>query len=80
MGDFVRENKVDIAILTLPRDAAQQLTNVLVDAGIRAIWNFTNVELDVGDSSTLVENIHFADSMLVLTYHLAELDDAAEQK
>lgn len=75
MGDFVRENKVDIAILTLPRDAAQKLTDVLVEAGIRAIWNFTNVELDVGDSGTLVENIHFADSMLVLTYHLAEQDD-----
>ncbi len=75
MGDFVKENKVDIAILTLPRDAAQKLTDVLVEAGIRAIWNFTNVELDVGDSGTLVENIHFADSMLVLTYHLAELDD-----
>lgn len=75
MGDFVKENKVDIAILTLPRDAAQELTDVLVKAGIRAIWNFTNVELDVGDSNTLVENIHFADSMLVLTYHLAEQDD-----
>lgn len=75
MGDFVKEHKVDIAILTLPRDAAQKLTDVLVEAGIRAIWNFTNVELDVGDSNTLVENIHFADSMLVLTYHLAEQDD-----
>ncbi len=75
MGDFVREHKVDIAILTLPRNAAQEMTDVLTKAGIRAIWNFTNVELDVGDTGTLVENIHFADSMLVLTYHLAELDD-----
>lgn len=75
MGDFVKEHKVDIAILTLPRHVAQEMTNVLTEAGIRAIWNFTNVELDVGDSGTLVENIHFADSMLVLTYRLAELDD-----
>ena len=75
MGEFVKEHKVDIAILTLPRHVAQEMTNVLTEAGIRAIWNFTNVELDVGDSGTLVENIHFADSMLVLTYRLAELDD-----
>lgn len=75
MGEFVKEHKVDIAILTLPRHVAQEMTNILTEAGIRAIWNFTNVELDVGDSGTLVENIHFADSMLVLTYHLAELDD-----
>ena len=76
MGDFVKEHKVDIAILTLPRHVAQEMTDVLTQAGIRAIWNFTNVELEVGDSGTLVENIHFADSMLVLTYRLAELDDS----
>ena len=75
MGDFVREHKVDIAILTVPRDVAQELTDILVESGIRAIWNFTNVELDTGDSGVLVENIHFADSLLVLTYHLAEQDD-----
>jgi len=75
LGDFVKEHKVDIAILTVPREPAQELTDVLVDAGIRAIWNFTNVELDVGDSGTLVENIHFADSLLVLTYFLSEKDE-----
>ena len=74
LGDFVKEHKVDIAILTVPREPAQELADVLVDAGIRAIWNFTNVELDVGDSSTLVEDIHFSDSLLVLTYFLAEKD------
>ena len=75
LGDFVKEHKVDIAILTVPREVAQELTDVLVEAGIRAIWNFTNMELDIGDSETLVENIHFADSLLVLTYFLAEKDD-----
>ena len=76
LGDFVREHKVDIAILTVPREVAQDLTDILVEAGIRAIWNFTNMELDVGDTEVLVENIHFADSLLVLTYHLAEQDDS----
>jgi len=76
LGDFIRENNVDIAILTVPREPAQELTDVLTKAGVRAIWNFTNVELDVGDSDTLVEDIHFSDSLLVLTYHLSELDDS----
>ena len=75
LGKFVAEHKVDIAILTVPRDVAQKLTDTLVEAGIRAIWNFTNVEIDVGENGPLVESIHFADSLLVLTYHLAELDD-----
>ncbi len=80
VGDFVREHKVDIAILTVPREAAQDLTDVLVEAGIRAIWNFTNTEISVGENGPLVESIHFADSLLVLTYHLAELDDANKKK
>lgn len=75
LPDFIREHKVDIAILTVPRHAAQEMTDVLAEAGIRAIWNFTNTELDVGDSGILVENIHFSDSLLVLTYHLAQQDD-----
>ncbi len=75
LRSFVREHKVDIAILTVPRHVAQELTDTLAEAGIRAIWNFTNTELDVGDSGILVENIHFSDSLLVLTYHLAQLDD-----
>ena len=79
LPDFVREHKVDIAILTVPRNAAQEMTDVLAEAGIRAVWNFTNTELDVGDSGMLVESIHFSDSFLVLTYHLAQEDDREKQ-
>ena len=72
---FVREHKVDIAILTVPRHVAQDVTDTLARAGIRAIWNFTNTELEVADDGPLVESIHFSDSFLVLTYHLAQEDD-----
>ncbi|MCD7846255.1 MAG: redox-sensing transcriptional repressor Rex, partial [Oscillospiraceae bacterium] len=78
LADFIRENKVDIAILTVTKSAAQDVTDNMVKAGVRAIWNFTNRELEVGDSGVLVENIHFSDSLLVLTYHLSAKDE--EQK
>lgn len=71
---FIRANKVDIAILTVPMTAAQELTDMLVSTGIRGIWNFTNTELDVGSADVSVENVHFADSLLVLTYQLALKD------
>ena len=70
LGEFIRQNKVDIAILTVPYNAAQQITDTLVDSGIRAIWNFTNEELDVGESGVLVENVHFSDSLMTLNYYL----------
>jgi redox-sensing transcriptional repressor len=38
---------VDIAILTVPSDQAQPVADLLVKAGIKAIWNFTNVKLKV---------------------------------
>ena len=72
LEDFVREHKVDIAILTIPRSAAQAVTDSLVAGGIRAIWNFTNQDLDVGSSDVLVENLHFSDSLLHLNYYLAK--------
>ena len=75
MGDFVREHKVDIAILTIPRSAAQKVADTLIKNGIRAIWNFTNEDLVVGDSDVFVENVHFSDSLLHLNYYLAKKNE-----
>jgi redox-sensing transcriptional repressor len=41
---------IKIAILTVPSDNAQSCADVLVNAGIEGIWNFTNVKLKVPDS------------------------------
>ena len=71
MGDFVREHKVDIAIMTIPRAAARKVAKILADSGIRAIWNFTNEDLDV-EGDVIVENVHFSDSLLHLNYYLAQ--------
>ena len=73
--DILEKTPADIAVLSVPRRIADDMASRLCDAGIKAIWNFTNIELAVKDRDVLVENIHFADSMLVLTYHLAEQDD-----
>lgn len=70
--DYLSRNHIDIAVLSVPRRLANNIANTLVDYGIRAIWNFTNIELDIKDEGVLVENIHFSDSLLYLSYHLAE--------
>lgn len=72
LGDFLKKNHVDIAIMTVPRAPAQAIADVLVENGVQAIWNFTNVDLDTGDRDVLVENVHFSDSLLTLNYYLAE--------
>jgi redox-sensing transcriptional repressor len=74
---YLAKETVDIAVLAVPRRFAAQMAHTLSDNGIGAIWNFTNLELDLDSSKTLVENIHFSDSLLSLSYYLTEARDEA---
>ena len=67
---------VDVAVLSVPKIMANRAANELVEHGVHAIWNFTNVELDVAESDVIVENIHFSDSLLALGYYLSERMDS----
>ena len=72
---FIRDNRVDIAILSTDREHAQQAANLVIRSGIRGIWNFTEREIDPGDSGVAVESIHFSDSLLTLSYRLREREE-----
>ncbi len=72
---YLDEHQVDIAVLTVPKDAAVPVTQILTAHGVEAIWNFTNVELTEPNSSTIVENVHFSDSLLSLSYFVSERQD-----
>lgn len=72
---YLNENKVDIAVLTVPREVAKEATQQLLDNGVEAIWNFTNVEIVDPYSKAIVENLHFSDSLLALSYYLSERRD-----
>jgi redox-sensing transcriptional repressor len=80
LPDFLQKNNVDIAVLSVPRGEADTVAKVLAKNGVRAIWNFTNAELALKDPDVVVENIHFSDSLLCLSYYLAEKLDAEENK
>lgn len=70
---YLRKERVDVAVLTVPSSLAQSITDRLVRAGIRGIWNFTNMEL-TAPATTAVENVHFADSLLTLGYMISDSD------
>ncbi len=72
MEAFLREQQVDIAVLATPRRFAQNLAKTLAACGVSAIWNFTNLDLDLDEDGVLVENVHFSDSLLALSYFLTE--------
>ena len=68
---YLSENAVDVAVLTVPRAAAQGIADRLVALGVRGFWNFTNVELNSSQEDVKFEDIHFSDSLLTLSYRLA---------
>ena len=68
---FVREHSVDVAVLTIPQAVAQETADRMIDLGIRGVWNFTNIELSSANPDVKFENIHFADSLLTLSYRIA---------
>ena len=80
LGSFLRETPVDMAVLAVSRDAALPVTKLLTANGVQAIWNFTNVELTEPGSRTIVENVHFSDSLLSLSYYISERKDEAAAK
>ena len=69
---FVPAHKPDVAVLTLPQSAAQQMADRLIGLGVRGFWNFTNVELSSQAENVRFEDVHFADSLLTLSYRITE--------
>lgn len=67
---FVREQEIDIAVLTVPKSAAVDVAERLVSCGIKGIWNFAHVDLHV-PKGIQVESVHLSDSLMKLSYNLS---------
>ena len=71
LDDYVQSHHVDVVVLTIPQSVAQDTATHLIEMGIRGFWNFTNMELSSPCPDVQFENIHFADSLLTLSYRIA---------
>lgn len=69
LESFLKQNDVDIAVLTIPKTSAVDIVDILVENGIRAIWNFAHVDLNVPEG-IVVENVHLSDSLMKLSYNI----------
>jgi len=67
LEQFIKENKVDIAVLTVPRAVAPTLANKVVSCGVKAIWNFAPTDLQL-PSDVVQENVHLTESLMRLSY------------
>ena len=75
LPDFLQKEDVQIAALTVPKSSAAEIAELLVENGIKAIWNFAHLDLNV-PKDVIVENVHLSESLMRLSYNLT----VAEQK
>ena len=70
VSDFIKRNEIEIVALTIPKKAAKEVGKLVADAGIKAIWNFAHTDLNLPDE-VIVENVHLSESLMRLSYTIA---------
>lgn len=76
---FLKNNHIEIAILTLPKNKAGEMADILVENGIKAIWNFAHIDLDTSED-VIVENVHLSESLMRLSYNLSQYQREQDEK
>lgn len=66
---FCKENHVDIAAITVPKKAAQEMVDIITKCGVKGIWNFSHLDL-VLDDDVIVQNVHLSDSLMRLSLNM----------
>ena len=72
LDEYCKTHDVDIAALTMPKSKADTIAQKLVDLGIKAIWNFAHVDLEIPDKDVVVESVHLSDSLMQLSYNIVK--------
>ena len=70
LDEFCRENRPQVAILCIPKNAAADIAQQLVSLGIKGFWNFSHYDIALNYNNVQVENVHFGDSLMTLSYRL----------
>lgn len=79
LKSFVQKNDVEIAVLTIPKEKAIEVANMLVKNGVRAIWNFAHTDLNLPDN-IIVENVHLSESLMQLSYNISRYNEDQRKK
>lgn len=77
LEEFLSQNKVDIAVLTIHKDVAQRYTNICVENGVLGFWNFAPKKLRV-PNNVVVENMWLNESLYTLGYFLKDMNSDSE--
>ena len=71
LNSYLENSNVNIGIICVPRINAQKVCDLLVKGGIKGIWNFAPIDLDV-PKGVIVENVNLTESLFTLSYLMKE--------
>ena len=80
LADYCKNEGITIGVLTVPKEAAYDVSMAMIKAGVKGIWNFANMELKIEGPGVIVENIHLGDSLMKLCYEIKTLDAKGAKK
>lgn len=72
LEDYLRRIKINIGVLTVPAHAAQKVADILVRCGVKGIWSFAPIRLQV-PPDVVVEHLHLSDSLLSLAFRMRQV-------
>lgn len=78
LEEFIGENDIEIATLTIPKTEAKEVAERLVKCGVKAIWNFAHTDLNLPED-VLVENVHLSESLMRLSYNITRTEKSGEK-
>ena len=78
LEDFLQNNEIEIAALTIPKSKAVEVADILTANGIKAIWNFTHTDLTL-PKDVIVESVHLSDSLMTLSYNVSQRMEGFEE-
>lgn len=78
LPQYCRDNGIRIGVITTPAQAAQKACDLLMEGGIKAVWNFAPAHITVGEG-VLVQNENMACSLALLSKHLNEMLEEEEK-
>ena len=76
LSAFVQQRNINIGIITVPKRVAQEVCDRMIEAGLKAIWNFASVKLNV-PNGVIVRYEDLAASLAMLS---GELFNMLEKK
>ncbi len=74
LEDYVKREKIDIGIICVNRENAQKVADALVSGGVKGIWNFAPIDLNIPENVAL-ESVHLSDSLHALSFMIKSMNE-----